>query len=196
MQFKIGILGEARAGKDTVADLIERALISDRVKSNIPHLYAFTFSSGIHELLRAYIPGLYKQGKPRDALQRVGQLLREYDPAVWINRLFNSGEYIYAQQFGHNIVITDVRQPNEAQALMDKGFIIIKVTAKKADRIDRMRAEGDSFNVDNLDHETEQSVHSCVYDYEITNNGTLEELEAKVVSLLEQIAGSTGVVNE
>ena len=75
-----------------------------------------------------------------------------------------------------NIVVTDVRQPNEATELRKLGFTIIKVVAPEHIRLERILAAKDNFNEEELHHETELNVDRCVYDYCITNDGTLEEL--------------------
>lgn len=177
--LKIGILGQLRAGKDTVADIIK--------KEGSGSWWTFAFSDGIHSVIEDYIPKEYDKGKPRLALQEIGQLLRKFDTDVWVNKLLNSNDYKTGNTLGANILVTDVRQPNEVKRLKENGFIILKVSADKDVRAARAVASGDNFDSNMLNHETEQLVSICPFDYEINNSGTLEELESSVKDFLHVV---------
>lgn len=174
--LRIGILGEIRAGKDTVADLIIREL--DRNNNRGTRVLAFV--TGIHDVLHLTMPEIYEDGKPRQALQHTGQALRQIKGDVWIDYLFNSKEFREAEMLEQNIIITDVRQPNEVKRLQAKGFKILKVTAPISVRMSRAMASGDSFDESDFEHETEMYVRVSPYDYLIDNSGSLEDLERKV----------------
>ncbi|MGG4390519.1 hypothetical protein ABEU97_20515 [Priestia megaterium] len=181
---RIGILGEIRAGKDTVSQLIDYKLYKYN-RDKVTNFMAF--STGIHEVLRLTMPEIYTKGKPRKELQHTGQALRELKPDVWIDFLFNSFTYrdaIYKEQ---NILVTDVRQPNEVKRLQEAGFTIIKVTASKEARINRAEANGDNFDVSMFDHETEKVIHECPYDYLIDNSYAIDFLEDRVDEILEEV---------
>lgn len=179
MGLKIGILGEIRAGKDTVAKQIEYKTDG--------FVYHFAFSEGIHEVINMVMPEIYAQGKPREALQVLGQAFRQIKPDVWIDHLFNDVEFSYISKYNRNMIITDVRQPNEAKRLQEEGFHIIKVVSDKDIRLQRINQNGDNFDNSMLDHETETAVHQCTYDYLIRNNGSLEDLSNRVDEILTDI---------
>lgn len=176
---RIGLLGEMRAGKDTVGQMI-----ADNLET---YTFFNTFSSGIHEVIQEYLPDLYKEGKPRQALQQIGQLFRSFDQDVWINHLFKSEKFAGAYHTKQNIIVTDIRQPNEVKRLKELGFLIIKVTADKEVRYLRAVEAGDNFNTAMLQHETEELVNVCDFDISVDNSGTKGELEATVKQLIEDI---------
>lgn len=73
-----------------------------------------------------------------------------------------------------NWVITDMRFPNELDAVNSKGGISIRV----------YRGEVDSFVEE---HESETALDNAEFNYQIDNNGTLEELIGKIrIILIEQ----------
>lgn len=181
---KIGILGEIRSGKDTVSQLIDYKLYQNNRNVRTQFL---AFSTGIHAVIRLTMPELYVNGKPREALQHIGQSLRMLQPDVWINFLFNSVDYKEAINRECNIIVTDVRQPNEVKRLQDEGFTIIKVTASKEARINRAIANKDNFDESMFEHETEKVIHECPYDYLIDNSYSIDFLEMRVDEILEEV---------
>jgi len=176
MAVKIGILGEIRAGKDTVAEML-----SVRLSGNTE---LFKFSDGIHEVINLTMPELYGLGKPRGALQTIGQAVREVKPDVWVDMLFNSTLFDLSESKGDNIIITDVRQPNEVSRLQDKGYTILKIVAEDGLRIERVLKSGDNFSDEMFAHETETLIHQSPYDYLINNSGTLQDLSNKLDEIL------------
>lgn len=181
---KVAMLGKIRSGKDTVAHLIAHEL--DKIDSSKPTQF-LKFSSGIWEAIELFFPEVLEQGKPRKHLQHIGQVFRELNPDVWVNRLFNSLPYKIAKEKGFNIIVTDTRQPNEVKRLRDEGFKIIKVVADDEVRLQRMIASGDKFNPDDLNHETEKVIDLCPYDYLIDNSYSINDLEERVVEVLEEV---------
>ncbi|MED4819181.1 hypothetical protein P9654_04720 [Bacillus atrophaeus] len=178
---KIALLGEIRAGKDTVAELIEKHIKADK------STYFLAFADGIHKVIRKYFPKAYKEGKPRKHLQQIGQSFRVLNPDIWIDTLFNSNVFNKAARSQSNIIITDVRQPNEALRAMQEGFTVIKVTADFDVRVERAKAKGDSFNLEDFYHETEMAIQQCPYDVLIDNSYTLENLEERVKEVLGEV---------
>lgn len=181
--LKIGILGEIRAGKDTVSQVIAHQL--SKRGSRVTEFFAF--SLGIHDVIGLIMPEVYKLGKPRKELQHIGQSIRELKPDVWIDYLFNSHDFRLAEQTGKNIIITDVRQPNEVKRLQERGFIIIKVTASKEVRLQRAKALGDNFNPEAFEHETEKVITICPYHFLIDNSFSIGALEQRVAEILGEV---------
>ena len=182
--LKIALFGKMRSGKDTVG----RILIED---------YNFSgaaLGNAIGNIIEMYFPKALERGKPRKHYQFIGQAFRQLDEDVWVNYLLDNLDietYIYncrlLRMSPNNLVITDGRQPNEAKRLKEKGFIIVKVTTRDDIRLERIKKAGDVFSEQDLNHETELSVDLINPDFEICNNGTLDDLKERVKTLLEEL---------
>lgn len=75
-----------------------------------------------------------------------------------------------------NWIITDTRFPNELQAVKDKGGISIRVK----------RSVANTKTVYHNEHFSEIALNNATFDYEIDNNGTIEELIHNVKNILIQ----------
>lgn len=192
----IAVTGELRSGKDEVA----RYLIST---------FGYTrFAFG--DELKRYYHELFgpTETKPREGYQTFGQFCRERDPDIWVRKCFEiikredeavyRGAYSLIDSSGETVlevpanplraVISDLRQPNEFQACKRQDYVIIRVTAPEALRIDRAIKSGDTFNLCDLTHDTESHARSFDVDYEIVNDGTLAELYAKIDEVLRNVS--------
>ena len=121
----------------------------------------------------------------RELLQTLGtDLLRnQLHPNVFVNALFvdyTTKKYsIGIDKYGHqtivdkypNWLITDVRFPNELQAIKDSGGIVIRVNRNNS-------------LFKSVIHESETVLDNATFDYVIDNNGTIEELVIKVKEIL------------
>ncbi|MHA7962852.1 AAA family ATPase [Paenibacillus sp. CAU 1782] len=171
----IAITGHLRSGKDELGNRLSQRYGYVR----------FAFGDGIKDVCRRLYPEQFTDGKkPRALLQGVGQALRQYDPDVWVRQCFDK---ITWDEEGGPYVITDLRQPNEYTRCRREGFVIIRVKAKSALRIHRAATGGDTFKLADLTHETESHVDGFAVDYEITNDGTLDELYAKVDEIMAEL---------
>ena len=104
---------------------------------------------------------------PRKILQLLGtEAGREIiHPNIWVNSLF--ADYTTDS----NWIITDVRFPNEAQAIKDRGGIVV--------RIERPGGESHCGGA----HASETALDDYDFDIVINNDGTIEELIDKVKQL-------------
>jgi dephospho-CoA kinase len=179
---KIALTGKIRSGKSTVSN----------------HLYIrhsfneVAFGDALKKNAHATFPWIYEWNKPRALYQQFGQLMRQIDPDVWVKHAeqavkgaidfrVNTG----AERIG--VVITDLRQPNEYEWARANGFTIIRVTAPDEDRIARAIAAGDDFSVHDLTHETEQAIDGFAVDYEIVNDGSVDDLKAQIDEIFAQL---------
>lgn len=89
-------------------------------------------------------------------------------PTAWIDSLFGRLKYSGPGKY----VITDVRFPNEAQAILAHGGAILKVT--------RPGYDTGAFN----DHASETEVANCPWSFELRNEGTLQDLYSNIEHLL------------
>jgi hypothetical protein len=180
--IKLALTAKLRAGKDTVADHLHIRHSFDKV----------AFGDALKRNVNETFPWLTGPKKPRALLQQYGQLMREIDPQVWVRHVERKVNGIIdlrvntgADRIG--IVISDLRQPNELEWARANGFTIIRVTAPDEVRIGRAIAANDDFTVHDLAHPTELEIDNFDVDYNITNDGTVEELKAQIDDILAQI---------
>jgi dephospho-CoA kinase len=179
---KIALTGKMRSGKDLCGSHLYINYGFDRV----------AFGDALKKNAHATFPWVSEFSKPRALYQAYGQLMRQIEPDVWIKHAeqavkgaidfrVNTG----AEQIG--IVLTDVRQQNEVDWCRANGFTLIRVTAPDEDRIARAIAAGDDFDEKDLSHETELAIDGFAVDYEIHNDGSVDELKAQVDAMLAKI---------
>jgi dephospho-CoA kinase len=179
---KIALTGKMRSGKDLCGSHLYINYGFDRV----------AFGDALKKNAHATYPWVSEFSKPRALYQQFGQLMREIEPDIWIKHAeqavkgaidfrVNTG----AEKVG--VVITDLRQPNEYEWARANGFTIIRVTAPDEDRIARAKIAGDDFNEADLAHETESHIDGFTVDYEIHNDGSLDDLKRKVDEIMEEI---------
>ena len=118
---------------------------------------------------------------PRKLLQLLGteagrQIIH---PNIWVNALFadfenNKSDWLSATN--SNWIITDVRFPNEAKAVKDRGGILI--------RINRPQYLDNGLVIRKDEHLSETALDDYDgFDYVIENDGTVQDLIDKVKSL-------------
>lgn len=130
------------------------------------------------DLKPALVPMTY-----REFLQRLGtEAMRDgLHTNVWVNALFADYKIfnepsMYPNGGGGkepNWIITDMRFPNEMDAVVEKGGLTIRVTrpVEKSKTTARL-------------HPSETALDNSTFDYEIINDGTIKELAEKVQIIL------------
>ena len=114
----------------------------------------------------------------------------------WVNALFS--KYKLTKPLGlqghtwdegklPNWIITDVRFPNEAQAIKDRGGIVIRVNRGEREcNCGLKESEHDKVRhafIPKEEHPSETALDGWDFDYVIENNGSMEELIKKVEQL-------------
>lgn len=178
---KICLTGKLRSGKDTVAN---RLYISH-------DFHRVAFGDELKRLAHETFPHISEASKPRALYQEFGQKVREMDPDVWIRHVDRKVKALINVHAPHKdrvgIVVTDVRQKNELEWCRANGFTVVRVSAPDDVRIGRAIAAKDNFTVHDLAHPTEIALNSFEVDYQIVNEGTVEELKRKVDSMMSEI---------
>ena len=174
----IGICGKKFSGKSTVARLLSEATgykvvsFADKLKdvccvlSGCTRLdledYHFKENKLVPEYLEAYC-GDADKPTFRAFLQHFGsEVMRGINDNIWIDSTLGNE--------CDNVIVSDVRFPNEAKAVKARGGIVIKVVRPD------VKAE-DS-------HQSETLIDEIDADYTLWNATTLENLEANVDSLV------------
>jgi hypothetical protein len=169
----VGLGYKARSGKDTIAKYLTsqpnwyNMSFAARLKYGCQQIFGFTpeqlFGDDKEKLDSFW--GL----SPRAVLQLVGTecMRNTFGEDVWIKALQRS---LFALPLSANVVITDVRFHNEAEAIKRWGGQLIRV-----DRPGFSASNG----IDG--HSSESELDGYVdWDAVITNDGTLDELYARV----------------
>jgi len=120
--MKIGICGQMCSGKTTIANYI-----NNKFNHNI---HITSFASKL-KILATELFGM-KQ-KDRKLLINLGQKMRDIDKNVWINYTINESKNY------KNVIIDDVRYPNELYRLKDEGFLLIKLIISKELQLKRLK---------------------------------------------------------
>jgi hypothetical protein len=166
---------EARVGKDTAVDYLIGKYGGHR----------FSFAKALYDIMAAAqeICGLPKE-KDRRFLQIVGtEWGRERDPNIWVNIVVDK---IRALREEENIYISDLRFPNEVEALKKEGFTLVHISRPEPERLQVFSNE----NVGgSTQHASEVALRGSenLFDYHITNDGTLEEFLKKIDLLVSKI---------
>lgn len=177
MSKLIGLIGQARVGKDTVGEILRRDFgfgtraFADPIKDMLEHaFFGVNFRGGNRE---AEIPWLGKS--PRHLMQTLGtEWGRDLiHPDLWVilaEQWIESMEYDNAFR---GIVLTDVRFRNEADMVLRRGGTLWRITRDNAQSINEHRSEAARW--DDVPHRL------------IQNNGSIEHLKTAVHHLMEEI---------
>lgn len=174
MGIKIAISGKAGAGKNQVLEFAKELWPQLQFHEEKFAKFVYSTVKVIHGVL-----GLrnYKDGK---LMQFLGLHMREtHGDNFWIDRL---NEHLKACN-NVNIVVTDLRFPNELEYCKKNNFYIIRVK-----RYEDLRKE--SMVGRSSIHESETALDKTSdeeFDYVLENNGTLEELKLKLTGVLNEI---------
>ena len=114
---------------------------------------------------------VFEKMTPRKILQQVGTDLfrNQFHPNTWVNATF-------ANYHDNNWIITDVRFPNELEAIKKHNGITIRINRGLVERTGKM--------IQGPEHISETALDKAEFEYVIDNNGTIEELIEKVREIL------------
>jgi len=189
----IGFAGKKRSGKDTAFEALEefgakRYAFADMLKEACIMLFGVskeqmygmereTLSEILWENIPEYIKERYSIGPDkvymtaREILQIFGTEIcrRMFDDEIWVKATFRQIE----KDNPELAVITDVRFPNEANAILKKNGGIFKVI-----RPDQVSDD---------EHESETALDNYLeWDALLLNDSTIEDFERKVKSTVSQ----------
>lgn len=202
----IGLSGYAKSGKDTVADMIissrkeqwEVKKFSGKLKEIASLLTGIDVNKFEDQEFKERLMPIewvekwmdnttmhYKLMKVRDFLQRLGtDAIRDgLHKDTWVNALMADYKPTQFQWSdgplgGYkdgpmpNWIITDCRFPNEFRSIKDEGGVIIRI---ERDGVKPVNA-----------HPSETALDSFEFDFEIENNGSLEDLRRSVTFMLNK----------
>lgn len=176
----IALCAKMRAGKD------EFYQIASELGYNVRRVaFGDTMKEDFHQLF----PHIPVSPKPIELYQKFGQSLREIDEDIFIRKTIGAVLQHKSQLGIYGIdlpsyIYTDVRQPNEYEAVKKQGCILIRVNALNSVRIERMKTNGEEVTPQVLTADTEKHVDNFKVDFELSNNGTREEFKTQIKNLL------------
>lgn len=162
----IGLVGYSGSGKDSVAEELcrwagyTRYAFADSLKALLLATDK-TFGDSMERLEDWKRRGLHET---REKLQRLGQTLRDYDEDFWVKSM----PTILADR----AIITDIRYDNELDWVKERGGIVVAVHRPGYGPVNDHKSETNTTRLLELADTT------------VTNNGTIEELAARVNTAL------------
>ncbi|WDS60658.1 hypothetical protein BC7_00061 [Bacillus phage BC-7] len=174
--MRIALCGEARSGKDTVADIL-KCLYLDSTNDIMDRL---AFGDFMKEKYYEANPHKVSMPKDREHMIEWSQPQVEKDNLIWVRELEGSMEDIIMYDGVYSFVITDLRQPHEEKWCRENGFHIVRVHAPSIMRERRMRDLGEGVTLKDLKYWVDADFH-------IYNDGSLEELQKKLQKTLASI---------
>mgnify|MGYP006273994503 CR=1 FL=1 len=176
----IGLAGRKRSGKDTVGKYICDTYgfmpesFARPLKESIRIIYGWTSDHTDGELKEVTCP--YWKVTPRTVMQQPGtEIGRQLDRDIWRKsmerRLMTVMQHDDESRIPVGVIITDVRFPNEADGIRELGGEIWRITRPTL---------GPQTDL----HPSETSLDRYRFDREVENDGSMEDLYAKVRVLL------------
>ncbi len=170
--------GKARHGKDTVANYIRKYYENNNQKSIILQ---------ISTPLKFYASKVLnwdgsEESKPREFLQHLGVdiIRKNMGEKFLINRLIDDIKILF--EFCDVIIVSDVRMPIEFEEIKCNFNNVKNIF------IDRVNYNNNLLK-DESKHITETALDSFNnYDYIVKNDGSLEDLEKKIFTILKEEA--------
>ena len=173
--MKIAFGYKARSGKDTSAEYLQGQYGGQ----------IFKFAQPIYDIMKATheIAGV-DTFKDTKLLTWVGtDWARAINENIWVDHCLNrinqaerQGCYLSNESFINNFFVTDVRFPNEAEALKKNGFFLVKVDRKTRPQEER------------ASHMSENALNDYKgWDFVIDNNGTIEDLYKQLQTVVQVI---------
>lgn len=176
----LGVTGRAQHGKDTIGAYIEqhyafkRAAFADALKDLALRINPLVYSTGPAVRLASVVAAYgWEEAKKveevRRFLQRLGTDIRDViGDGVWVDAL--AGKLMPGVRY----VLTDCRFPNEVDFCQVDGAVI-RVTRPDFD------------NGVDPNHPSEANVPNLFVNFDIVNDGTLNELYQKVDAVMRDI---------
>ena len=196
MSNRIALVAKRKSGKSTVAEMLVRSHGFTRMALAGP------LKDSAVEMLNAWLAG---QGVSRNAV-RGRVIIRQSDKPItrdeleankatfrplleWLGTTFGR-EYLrtperWIEQFSEalpsdtRVVVDDMRQPNEADALRAMGFVIVRIERPETERLAELARCGEPMGV----MASERFIDQIEADAVIDNTGDLSHLEAQVCAM-------------
>lgn len=196
--YKIAICGKANTGKNTLANLLDQEVFTQKHHTDNPYKAVFmAFADPIKEIVLTMFPQAkkdclygpsalrseviseaFKGDQPltyRQALIDIGTHAREYNDLVWIQNFQNRYEKIRTKNT-KLVIVTDVRFRNEFDHLKKEGFYQI-----------RLYRETGLPTINHVSETQQNTIADDEFDYVLHNNRTLDYLKDEVKKIIPKL---------
>lgn len=182
------VSGKAGSGKDTVAQMLKEKL------EDFPAMTVFKygFANPIKFIAKSFFGwNGEKDDRGRKLLQQLGSVGREYDSHIWVKHFLQQLDK-HADMFPFNFaVVSDWRFPNEYNYLGTNPILdVTTIRVFGRGGLDgEVASDVSEISLPEADKELFTRVdEGGLYDYQIENSGSLEDLEKKVDAVLSEIS--------
>lgn len=178
--LKLGLLGTTGVGKDTCVSVI---------RNHFPNhsIYLVRLADPLYKAQEAIYKICRKNkefyNQDGELLNFLGSHMRKINPDV-LKQSFIDNLQICDSNIDF-IICPDVR-PADIQFVRDAGFLIIHIYADQNITLERRMLRGD-ISLGKADHETEKEINPTIYDYRLTNNGSLQEFQKSIEDLISRL---------
>ncbi len=206
----IGICGRAQNGKDTIGKMLADALFDKTGNKYVLMAYATELKKRVQKDFDLSYEQLWGSSKevpdhrypknrnnhiagrrdtdeikenywtPREILQEYGQFFRTIDYDFWVKALFNTID----EKAYKNVILTDVRHPNEADPVKKRNGCTIKIERNVETW------------VHNQNHISETAMNKYKVDFEVKNFGDLSDLRQTAIALADAVVSSVNTTKE
>lgn len=139
----------------------------------------YSFASPLYDILHfAQETCNFEINKDRYFLQTVGTWARQQNENTWVDIM---KQKILQNPLDSNIIVSDVRFPNEAEMLKKCGFTLIRIKRNDAHSIFTNDVAN---NGGSISHESENQLSDDDFHFVIDNNSTLKDLQIQLMSIV------------
>ena len=177
---KLGLLGTTGVGKDTCVKIIQKHYSDLRIKLIRLAAPLYEVQSFIYKICQREKDSNIQDGV---LLNFLGKHLREINPDVLKRPFFQT---LHESTSKADVIICSDVRPADVPFVKEEGFTILNiVTDSKVAR--QRRLERGDVSLGNPSHSTEKDAVINLSDYQISNNGSLEEFEKKVIEFMQRL---------
>lgn len=216
--YLVGVVGKARHGKDSIGNvLLDHGFMKEAfakpVKDAVKAIWDFSDQQLYGSEAQKNMIDQRWGVSPRQAMQFFGtevgrdalpKLMPQFGSGFWVEHLrLRLLEHLKRHKedptnHSSNVVVCDVRFPNEAKLIRDRGGLIVRVRRPELDqkedeekqkkRDEQRKDEADEKQPDGIplklgkEHRSETLMDEITEDILVLNDGTLDDLQHKVES--------------